>query len=79
MSKAARAFAPRVRLAIRSGDCRKQGSACRKHLVYPCRYLYRGVVREKDLLSCDDQRGSFTTNRGKSRWLEKKLAAFKHR
>lgn len=39
-------------------DCKSVGSGD-KSLVYLGRYLYRGVIREKDILSCQDGRVTF--------------------
>jgi hypothetical protein len=39
-------------------DCKQVGSGA-KAIAYLGRYLYRGVIQEKDILSCDDQHVRF--------------------
>ena len=39
-------------------DCKQVGSGI-KAIAYLGRYLYRGVIQEKDILSCDDQHVRF--------------------
>ena len=46
-------------------DCRSVGSG-QKALVYLGRYLYRGVIREKDILSCRDGRVTFRFRNGRT-------------
>jgi len=46
-------------------DCRSVGSG-EKALVYLGRYLYRGVIREKDILSCQDGRVTFRFRNGRT-------------
>lgn len=50
-------------------DCKNVGSGA-KALVYLGRYLYRGVIQEKDLLVCKDNRVSFRYRNGKTGKLE---------
>lgn len=48
--------------------CKHVGSGA-KTLVYLGRYLYRGVIREKDILACEDGQVTFRYQHGKSqRW-----------
>ena len=47
-------------------DCKSVGSG-EKALVYLGRYLYRGVIREKDILSCQDGNVTFRYLDSKSR------------
>ncbi|MGI0014268.1 MAG: IS91 family transposase, partial [Nitrososphaera sp.] len=46
-------------------DCKSVGSG-EKALVYLGRYLYRGVIQEKDILRCEDGQVSFRYRDGKS-------------
>ena len=46
-------------------DCRYVGSG-EKALVYLGRYLYRGVIRERDILACEDGRVTFRYQDAKS-------------
>ncbi len=46
-------------------DCRCVGNG-EKALVYLGRYLYRGVIQEKDILACDDGQVSFRYRHGKT-------------
>ena len=47
-------------------DCQHVGSG-EKALVYLGRYLYRGVLQEKDILACEDGQVSFRYQDGKTR------------
>jgi hypothetical protein len=47
-------------------DCKCVGSG-EKALVYLGRYLYRGVIREKDILRCEDGQVSFRYKEAKSK------------
>lgn len=46
-------------------DCKNAGSG-EKALVYLGRYLYRGVIREQDILSCDNGQVTFRYKEAKS-------------
>jgi Putative transposase/Transposase zinc-binding domain len=50
-------------------DCKSVGSG-EKALVYLGRYLYRGVIREKDILVCKNNRVTFRYRNGKTGKLE---------
>jgi hypothetical protein len=47
-------------------DCKHVGSG-EKALVYLGRYLYRGVLQEKDIIACDDGQVTFRYQDSKSR------------
>ena len=58
-------------------DCKCVGSG-KKALVYLGRYLYRGVIREKDILSCDNGQVTFRYKEAKSgRTKTRKVSAAK--
>ena len=46
-------------------DCKSVGSG-EKALVYLGRYLYRGVIREKDIVACDDTTVTFSDQDAKT-------------
>ncbi|MEY4591160.1 MAG: hypothetical protein RIR18_55 [Pseudomonadota bacterium] len=50
-------------------DCKGVGSG-QNALVYLGRYLYRGVIQEKDILSCDDKHVSFRYRNSQTEKLE---------
>lgn len=50
-------------------DCKQVGSG-EKALVYLGRYLYRGVIREKDILVCKDNQVTFRYCNGKTGKME---------
>ena len=50
-------------------DCKAVGSG-KKALVYLGRYLYRGVIREKDILACRDGQVTFRYKDSKTRRWE---------
>ena len=50
-------------------DCKHVGSG-EKALVYLGRYLYRGVISEKNILVCKDNRVTFRYRNGKTRKME---------
>jgi Putative transposase/Transposase zinc-binding domain/TrwC relaxase len=50
-------------------DCKHVGSG-EKALVYLGRYLYRGVLQEKDILACDHGQVTFRYRNGKTRRTE---------
>jgi len=50
-------------------DCKSVGSG-EKALIYLGRYLYRGVIREKDILACQDGQVSFRYRNAKTGKME---------
>ena len=52
-------------------DCRNVGKG-NKALVYLSRYLYRGVINEKDILSCDNGRVTFRYQNSKTKKYQTK-------
>ena len=50
-------------------DCKSVGAG-EKALVYLGRYLYRGVIREQDILACQDGKVTFRYQNGKTRRME---------
>jgi len=50
-------------------DCKSVGSG-EKALIYLGRYLYRGVIQEKDIVSCDNGHVTFRYQSAKSKKLE---------
>ncbi|MBK7519245.1 MAG: transposase [Gammaproteobacteria bacterium] len=50
-------------------DCKSVGNG-EKALVYLGRYLYRGVIAEKDILACDNGQVSFRYRNAKTRQME---------
>lgn len=50
-------------------DCKEVGTG-EKALVYLGRYLYRGVIQEKDILSCDNGRVTFRYQNSQTRQIE---------
>ncbi len=55
-------------------DCKQVGSGD-KALVYLGRYLYRGVIREKDILSCQDGRVTYRFQNSKTKRFEIKTVS----
>ena len=55
-------------------DCQFVGSGD-KALVYLGRYLYRGVIREKDILSCQDGQVTFRYQNSKTKQIEIKTVS----
>ena len=55
-------------------DCKSVGSGD-KALVYLGRYLYRGVIREKDILSCQDGQVTFRYQNSKTKQIEIKTVS----
>lgn len=49
-------------------DCKRVGAG-EKALLYLGRYLYRGVIREKDILSCNNGQATFRYQHSKSRQM----------
>ena len=52
-------------------DCKSVGSG-EKALIYLGRYLYRGVIAEKDILACTDGQVAFRYRNGKTGKLERR-------
>lgn len=50
-------------------DCKHVGSG-EKALIYLGRYLYRGVIQEKDILACENGQVTFRYQNGKTRKRE---------
>lgn len=50
-------------------DCKEVGSG-QQALIYLGRYLYRGVIQEKDILSCDKGRVTFRYQNGQTKLIE---------
>ena len=50
-------------------DCKEVGSG-QQALVYLGRYLYRGVIQEKDILSCKHGRVTFRYQNSQTRQIE---------
>ncbi len=50
-------------------DCQHVGSG-KKALIYLGRYLYRGVIREKDILSCNDGKVTYRYQNSKTKQWE---------
>jgi len=55
-------------------DCKQVGSGA-KALVYLGRYLYRGVMREKDILSCKDGQVTYRYQNSKTKRWETKTVS----
>ncbi len=52
-------------------DCKSVGTG-EKALIYLGRYLYRGVIREKDIVSCDNGKVTFRYQNAKTKQMEKR-------
>jgi Putative transposase/Transposase zinc-binding domain len=55
-------------------DCKSVGTG-EKALVYLGRYLYRGVIAEKDILACDNAQVSFRYRNAKTGKMERRTVA----
>jgi hypothetical protein len=55
-------------------DCKAVGSGARA-LIYLGRYLYRGVIAEKDIVACDNGRVSFRYRNAKTGRMERRTVA----
>ncbi len=53
-------------------DCKSVGSG-EKALIYLGRYLYRGVIAEKDIVACDDSQVSFRYRNAKTGKMERRI------
>jgi hypothetical protein len=58
-------------------DCKSVGSG-EKALVYLGRYLYRGVIREQDIVACSDGRVSFLFRDARTGCVERRTVAGAH-
>ena len=58
-------------------DCKSVGSG-EKALIYLGRYLYRGVIAEKDIVACDNAQVSFRYRNAKTGKRERKTVAGAH-
>ncbi len=58
-------------------DCKSVGSA-EKALIYLGRYLYRGVVAEKDIVACDNAQVSFRYHNAKTEKMERRTVPGAH-
>ncbi len=50
-------------------DCKNVGTG-EKALVYLGRYLYRGVIQEKDIVACNNGQVTFRYQNSKTKWIE---------
>ena len=58
-------------------DCKSAGSG-EKALIYPGRYLYRGVIAEKDIVACDNAQVSFRYRSAKTGKTERRTVSSAH-
>ena len=58
-------------------DCKSVGSG-EKALIYLGRYLYRGVIAEKDIVACDNAQVSFRYRNAKTRKMERRTVPGAH-
>jgi hypothetical protein len=58
-------------------DCKSVGSGG-KALIYLGRYLYRGVIAEKDILACDNGQVSFRYRNAKTERMERRTVSGAH-
>jgi len=58
-------------------DCKSVGSG-EKALIYLGRYLYRGVIAEKDIVACDNAQVSFRYRNAKTGTMERRTVAGAH-
>ena len=58
-------------------DCKSVGSG-EKVLIYLGRYLYRGVIAEKDIVACDNAQVSFRYRNAKSGKMESRTVSGAH-
>lgn len=58
-------------------DCKSVGSG-EKALIYLGRYLYRGVIAEKDILACDSAQVSFRYRNAKTGRMERRTVSGAH-
>jgi hypothetical protein len=55
-------------------DCKSVGTGA-KALIYLGRYLYRGVIREEDILSCQDGQVCFRYRHAKTQRIEQRTVS----
>ena len=55
-------------------DCRSVGTG-EKALIYLGRYLYRGVIAEKDIVACDNAQVTFRYRNGKTGRMEQRTVS----
>ncbi len=58
-------------------DCKSVGSG-EQALIYLGRYLYRGVIREKDIVACNDGQVSFRFRNAKTARMERRTVSGAH-
>ena len=58
-------------------DCKSVGSG-EKALIYLGRYLYRGVIAEKDIVACDNGQVSFRYRNAKTGKIERRTESGAH-
>ena len=58
-------------------DCKSVGSG-EKALIYLGRYLYRGVIAEKDIIACDNAQVSFRYRNAKTGKMERRTVSGAH-
>ena len=58
-------------------DCKSVGSG-EKALIYLGRYLYRGVIAEKDIVACDNAQVSFRYRNAKTGKMERRTVSGAH-
>ena len=58
-------------------DCKSVGSG-EKALIYLGRYLYRGVIRETDIVACDNAQVSFRYRNAKTGKMERRTVSGAH-
>jgi len=58
-------------------DCKSVGSG-RTALIYLGRYLYRGVIAEKDIVACDNGQVTFRYRNGKTGKMERRTVSGAH-
>jgi len=58
-------------------DCKSVGSG-EKALIYLGRYLYRGVIAEKDIVACDNGQVRFRYHNAKTAWMKQRTVSGTH-
>jgi hypothetical protein len=64
----------RTQASPKMADCKSVGSG-ETALVYLGRYLYRGVIREKDIVACQDGQVSFCYRNAKTGKMERRTVS----
>ena len=62
---------------MKYSDCKSVGSG-EKALIYLGRYLYRGVIAEKDIVACDNGQVSFRYRNAKTEKIERRTVSGAH-